>query len=78
MEVVKRETDIVKTKVKKAYVIFNGKRYMASDNGRETLIFRCDNDFNPIFHTEVGGAKGVKLKKVLADFEGYLWPKFLR
>ena len=77
MEIVKRETvETPFVKVRKAFVIFNGKRYMVSDNGEECLIFPCDGKFDPILN-EVGGGIDITLEEILNNFGSHLWRQSL-
>ena len=57
---------------KQALILYGGKHYVASDNGRETLIFESDSEGNITNYTEVGGAASATLLEVLGNFSAYL------
>ena len=59
---------------KRALILYGGKHYVASDNGRETLIFKADPEGNITFWREVGGGYGATLLDVLGNFSFYLNP----
>ena len=56
----------------RALVLYGGKHYVASDNGRETLIFESDAKGNISQYVEVGGGRGATLLDVLGNFSFYL------
>ena len=57
---------------KQALILYGGKYYVASDNGRETLIFPSDSKGDITDYREVGGAVGTTLLEVLGNFSAYL------
>ena len=57
---------------KRALILYGGKHYVASDNGRETLIFPSDPKGNITKFVEVGGGRGATLLDVLGNFSFYL------
>lgn len=57
---------------KQAFILYGGKHYVASDNGRETLIFEADSEGNITDYREVGGAVSTTLLEVLGNFSAYL------
>ena len=57
---------------KQALILYGGKHYVASDNGKETLIFESDSEGNITNYTEVGGAVSATLLEVLGNFSAYL------
>ena len=57
---------------KKAHILYGGKYYVASDNGKETLIFSSDSKGNISEYCEVGGGTGATLIEVLGNFSFYL------
>ncbi len=57
---------------KRALILYGGKHYIISDNGRETLIFPSDAKGNITAFTEVGGGRGATLLDVLGNFSFYL------
>jgi len=59
---------------KRALILYGGKHYVASDNGRETLIFPSDPKGNITKFVEVGGGRGATLLDVLGNFSFYLFP----
>ena len=56
----------------RALVLYGGKHYIVSDNGRETLIFPSDAKGNITDYSEVGGGRGATLLDVLGNFSFYL------
>ena len=56
----------------RALILYGGKHYVASDNGRETLIFPSDPKGNITKFVEVGGGRGATLLDVLGNFSFYL------
>ena len=59
--------------IKTAQVLFNGKKYLISDNGYETLVFPYDEK-GEVVYLEVGGGRGVTLADVLHSFEETVSP----
>ena len=55
-----------------AHIRHNGKNYLVSDNGSETLIFPSDTQGNVTNWLEVGGGRGYTLDQVLQNFSSYL------
>ena len=64
---------IISTIDNKAHVKYNGKYYIVSDNGMETLIFPSNREGKIIDWSEVGGGRGYTLSEVLEDFANILW-----
>ena len=58
----------------RALILYGGKHYIVSDNGRETLIFPSDSKGNIAEYREVGGGRGATLLDVLGNFSFYLFP----
>ena len=59
----------------KALVLWNGQHYIVSESkafGLETLIFPGDAAFKVVDWLEIGGAKGITLSEVLANFSNYI------
>ena len=57
----------------KAHVQYQGKHYLISDNGSETLIFPSNSTGRITNYAEVGGAKSVTLREVIENFNSYLY-----
>lgn len=57
---------------KHALVLYEGKYYVASDNGYETLIFTSNKEGKITNWSEVGGGSGLSLEHVLDNFSVYL------
>ena len=56
----------------KALVKYNGKFYIVSDNGMETLIFPSNREGEVTHWVEVGGGRGYTLDEVIEDFTNML------
>ena len=59
---------------KRALILYGGRHYIISDNGRETLIFPSDAKGNIVDYREVGGGRGATLLDVLGNFSFYIYP----
>ena len=57
----------------KAVVFYKGQYFKVSDNGAQTLIFRCDKDGNITVWEEVGGGTGLTLSEVLGNFSRWCY-----
>jgi len=56
-----------------AIVLYNDQFFKVSDNGNETLIFKCDENGSVAFLVEIGGGRGLTLDEVLEDFPRWCW-----
>jgi len=57
---------------RKAHIRFSGSYYIASDNGKETLIFPSNAKGEIVSLKEVGGGFGHSLSEVIGNFGSFL------
>lgn len=64
---------IINKTYNEALIMYYGKYYYLSYNGKETMAFQAKEDGTVISWEERGGAKDTKIDEALMDIRNFMW-----